>query len=623
MKPLLRALFTFLLFALTMSFLFACSQGSEQETGSSQTSHPPQTTEPPVNPPKLTELHVEGGYELSFSAEITSYTVQIPAGRPAVPQVSAKAEENASLTIHQATIPDQEESGTARITVTKDGVSCDYTVTFVKDAAQGFQLQYADVYTYAPAYTPKEGEKLTFSSSNTSVLTVDNTGKVTAVDLSDTATIITASVGATEVGRLVVDRVIKAPLNIFLIIGQSNAYGWHDVPAGATQSKYFSEQKRQYDTPLPGTVWGDSVTTAYDDYSFSGMQDLCSKRGFSGFHPALGKEWYALTGEKSLMLKTAVGSTPIEAWTADPSLMFYGIDLYAMTVERFRYYEELFATADSKFTVNRIYAFWLQGETCQEYVYDSSKFTWANKNGQTNYPYYGDWRKPTRTRKLMTSEEYYSYFMSMYQSLVKDIGLEFIGILPTRAMESVSSEENRREQQLVDLVAPRAAQFALNYRDNGNIAIVTLKTEIGRTESYADKTAEGWGYLGCYNIHYNQLGYNAIGKDAAMQTYYRLVASEAQAATDICVLDTDGRTVLTDGETIRIECGSTRQITAYVLPLFAADSTLQFSISDTNLCTIDDYGVITVPYHDDTVGKTATLTISNGVIQKVITLAFT
>jgi len=105
MKPLLRALFTFLLFALTMSFLFACSQGSEQETGSSQTSHPPQTTEPPVNPPKLTELHVEGGYELSFSAEITSYTVQIPAGRPAVPQVSAKAEENASLTIHQATSP--------------------------------------------------------------------------------------------------------------------------------------------------------------------------------------------------------------------------------------------------------------------------------------------------------------------------------------------------------------------------------------------------------------------------------------------------------------------------------------------------------------------------------------
>ena len=350
------------------------------------------------------------------------------------------------------------------------------------------------------------------------------------------------------------------------------------------------------------------------------MYDLGAAKGCSGFYPALGKEWYALTGEKSLMLKTAVGSTPIEAWTADPELQFFGIDLYGMTVERFNFYKDMFAAADSGFVLNRVYAFWVQGETCEEFVYDPSEHTWGSKNGQANYKYKGDWRAPSSKSELMTADQYTGYFMSMYESFVKDIGLEFIGILPVRSMTGVSSKENLEEQQLVDLVAPRASQFAMNFAGKGNIAIVTLVTDIARTESYPDKNAEGWGYIGCFNIHYNQLGYNAIGKDSAFNAARLLTAYEDKNAQQIRVYDTNGRDILENGASVRMECGSTKQITAIVLPLYAEARSLTFTPSDPEAVKIDANGLITVPYSDESVGKEVTVEISNGELKTVITI---
>lgn len=614
----MKKLLSLILIATTAAGVLAgCKTGGNPEGSTGTTGG---TEEKPV--PKLTSLEV-AGETVAFDPDTNEYTVNLPDGHPVIPEVKAEAEEGAEVKIIKGTIAAGENEGKADVTVSSPNGINRYTIRFVKNAEKGFCLQYADVYNYKPDYTPEEGEKLTYKSSDESIVTVSDNGKVTAAAVSAAPVTVTAYAGEKEVGVLKIDRIEKAPINIFLVIGQSNAFGWHDTPSGVNQQKFFRDESRKFDKPLPGTVWADDVTTSYDDYKFSGMYDLGEAKGCSGFYPALGKEWYALTGEKSLMLKSAVGSTPIEAWTADPELQFFGIDLYGMTVERFNYYKDMFSAADSGFVLNRIYAFWVQGETCEEFVYDPSEHTWDNKNGQRNYKYKGDWKAPASKKDLMTADQYTAYFMSMYESFVKDIGLEFIGILPVRSMTGVSSKENLEEQQLVDLVAPRASQFAMNFAGKGNIAIVTLVTDIARTESYPDKNAEGWGYIGCFNIHYNQLGYNAIGKDSALNAARLLTAYGDKKAEQIRVYDTNGRDIIENGTSIRMECGSTKQITAIVLPLYAEARALTFTPSDPDAVKIDANGLITIPYSDDSIGKEIPIEISNGEIKTTITIIIT
>lgn len=621
---------------LTCGLLCSCVPADIDSTGTSGTTAPSVTptgtipdsttmttvpTEPsvPAEPAKLSSLTIDGGYSLDFDPDVYHYTVHIPAGRPRVPQLTAQAAAGVTVTVMQATIADDQTAGTAKICLSQGGVESQYTVEIVKDEALGFHLQYADVYLFEPEYTLAKGESFAFSSSNAAVASVAKSGKVTVKARTDEPVTITAKVNGTVVDTLVIDRIVKAPLNVFLIIGQSNAYGWHDVPSEySTYYAYASTQKAISDRPAAGTVWCDDVSNSYDDYTFSGMYDLSVGR--SGFSPALGKRWYELTGEKSLMLQTAIGSTPIEAWTPDPSLKFYGLDCYGITVERFNAYREMLSSETSDFELNRVYGFWLQGESGMEYVYSSDTFTWAFKNNVPNYSYVGDWLPVTAPGQIITSAQYSEYFFEMLNGLQQDVGLEFLGILPVRAMTSVSTRENRQEQTLVDLVPTRAAQFAVNYMDLNNVCFVTMKTEIARTESYPDKTVEGWGWMGCNNIHYNQLGYNALGADAAENVFAKFSAAADHTAAELVVLASDGRTRLENGATLEISVGQTCQVTGYVLPLYADATGLTFAIDDTSVCTIDAYGLITVPDSASVAGKTAHLTVSNGAMSVTVNI---
>lgn len=572
----------------------------------------------PMIDPELTALTIDGGYTVEFDPAVTEYTVSIPDGRPRVPKISATAVEGAKLKLMQAMIPDGEAVGTAAAVVTTGKGVKTYTVTVTRDPSLGFQLQYGDRYCFVPSYELKEGESFSFSSSS-GAASVNGEGVVTCSSRTDSPVTVTASVGGKAVDKLVIDKIVKAPIDMFLIIGQSNAYGYHDVPGGFDSFEQFAEtQKAICDAPAEGTVWCDDITTSYDEAWFSGMYDLSQRR--SGFSPALGKQWYKLSGEKVMMLQTAIGSTPIEAWTKDPSLMFYGIDCYAQTVDLFNTYKAKFTAESSDFEMNRVMAFWLQGETCEEYVYDSGEFTWEHKNGVPNYKYHGDWRGAKNPDELMSAKQYNEYFLSMVDSLKQDVGLEFIGILPVRAMSSVSSPENREAQTLTDLVPVRAAQFALNFMGRDDISVVTLKTEIGRTEGYFDHAVPGWGYMGSSNVHYNQLGYNAIGKDAAKNAFAMFSADSDTAAISIEVVDKDGQTHLANGGVITAEMGRTHQITAYVMPLFAANTKLSFSVADESVATVDEYGAITVAADATLIGKTTTLSVSNGELTRTVTI---
>lgn len=561
---------------------------------------------------EINGISVSDGYSINFSNDVYEYSVSIPAGRPAVPQITADGTGN--YKVFQAFIPDTENSGTASV-VAGDKI---YRVTFEKTQDCGFVLQYDDIYHFSPSFELQSGEKYDFSSSNPDVVEVDKNGSIKAKALCDKPITVTASVNGKNADSITVDRVIKSPLNIFLIIGQSNAYGYHDVPSDTDLGTYFALQKSKCDCPIPGTVYCDDIGNSYDDVSFSGWYDL--SKGRNGFSPSLGKEWYRLTGEKTFMLQTALGSMPIEPWTPDENLKCFGIDCFRETVDRFEFYRRKFEKDDSCYTVNRVYAFWLQGETCEEYLYSSETFYW-NKNGVENYPYVGDWYNTKDPRvpkgmKLMTADEYYGYFIDMYQGFEESIGLQYMAILPVRAMIGVSSGCNRKSEQLIDIVPSRASQFALNYTDNGNIGIVTLKTEIGRTNKYPDKTAEGWGYLGCNNIHYDQIGYNALGKDSAYNLFMKLTEKSVSEKTEIKIMDYDGK-VLSDGDSVKVFPYESRQISAIVLPLFSNDTTLYFKSANPEICTVDCYGLLTAT-PESKIGQTTTVTVSNGLSSKTI-----
>lgn len=132
----------------------------------------------------------------------------------------------------------------------------------------------------------------------------------------------------------------KIPLNIFLIIGQSNAYGTYDVPEGRDEWDFRREQMKDAVLPEPGTAF------CLDVDNVGGMGDIYDlSSGRPGFSPALGKRWYELTGERTVMLQTAVGGAPIESWLKpeDGKRYTYGdprSNFYETTLAGFRRIKE-------------------------------------------------------------------------------------------------------------------------------------------------------------------------------------------------------------------------------------------------------------------------------------------
>ena len=229
----------------------------------------------------LTSLTVDGGYTLSFAESQKTYEIHIPAGHPRVPQISAQSDPSNTVTVTQAMLPESSTSGVATAIV-KDGQGnfVEYKVTFVKDPAKGFHLQYNDYYTFKP----ENADTVTqFVSSNPAVASVTAEGVVQALALSDTAVTIEAKNAAgTTVDTLVIDKIVKAPLNIFLITGQSNAYGSYDIPTGTNEAAFTAQQLEHTLKPDPGTVLCTDVSNTGS--ILRDMYDLSAGR--SGFSPA-------------------------------------------------------------------------------------------------------------------------------------------------------------------------------------------------------------------------------------------------------------------------------------------------------------------------------------------------
>ncbi|MFZ8343698.1 hypothetical protein ACO1LI_13935, partial [Staphylococcus aureus] len=73
-------------------------------------------------------------------------------------------------------------------------------------------------------------------------------------------------------------------------------------------------------------------------------------------------------------------------------------------------------------------------------------------------------------------------------------------------MRETVSEESLKLGLYTDLVPVRAAQYAINRTTGPDTAIVSRVCDTARSTSYPDKTAPGYGLMGCNDLHYTQKG---------------------------------------------------------------------------------------------------------------------
>lgn len=574
------------------------SSAAESVTaGSDETSAVPATSSedttpvtPVVTDPTEPVKFTVDGKETAWEAGKKEMTVSIPDGHPRIPRIGAVAsDKNAKVSVIQATMAPDASEAKAKITVTVGTKTGEYYVKMVKDKNQGITLQYDDRYTFVPSVKAGKGQTYTFASSDSSILSVTDAGVITARAISSSPVIVTASLGGKVVGTLTVNRVDKAQICLFLITGQSNAAGSYDDSSVSN--------KDQSDKPAAGISYCIDV----DKGSCGALYDL--SRGRTGFAPSLGKRWYALTGEKTLMIQTAVSGSSIESWLKGGDSYGSRGNCYDNTLKA---YNTIFAkySKHTNYEIIRTGAFWCQGETGQVRE-------WKNGGWSTNNP------------KIQTSSDYYSKFMQMYGDFKADMKIEFFSIMLVRALKQTVSAESTALALLTDLVPVRAAQYTINNTTDDTIFISSRLCDIARKAESGSKYSKevGYGYMGSENVHYTQEGYNAQGIELANNTFARLSAVSDRSPKELEIIDSDGRTRISDGAVVKVEQNKGRQLAAIVLPLYTNAPQITFKItSGSDKCSVDKFGKVSFA-STAAVGTRATLTVtSQSGLKKVITL---
>ena len=418
---------------------------------------------------------------------------------------------------------------------------------------------------------------------------------ITAWKVSNDPVTITAAVNGAVKDTIVINKINRAQIAMFLIVGQSNAHGSSDDGVNRTNEQKLSLK------PAKGTAWCSEVPK---DGTIGPRFDL--SRGRVGFSPALSKTWYELTGEKVFCIQSAVGGSPIECWEKDGTYYGSGSNLYNNTLKAYNKFKTDFAADNSNFEIIRTQYFWCQGETGMTH-------TWGGTNWKMGSDYH-----------LITTEEYYDRYVAMHENFVKEMDVELGNIMLVRALKGACSAESVELQLLTDLVAPRAAQYALNSSIADDLIIASRLCDISRMESSKDKTSPGYGYMGPGNVHYLQTGYNAQGIELATNAFAKVNALADRTATELEVIAPNGRTRYTDGQTVEIASGSNHQIAAIVLPLYAEDANITYTVTKgADFCSVDKYGLIHIATGTAAGAEAAIVIKSEGGLTKTLNIKVT
>lgn len=437
------------------------------------------------------------------------YVAYIPAGHPRIPLVVDDGEK-----IMQCTIPEKETEGYAK--------AGDTYIKFVKSEDKGFVLQYDDHYEYD--FGLDGNVEYTSTAPDTAVY---ENGMIVVKAVSDEPVTITASNG--EVSKsLTIDKTVKAPINIMLVIGQSNSDGtqgdstlsdkpkpgvgytycckWHGAQEGETFStemynmygqKYLDDGgpdggccfKSMYNPYVCSYLYTESREAqnglSYDERIERAQAEHAGKLidlsyGWQGFWVPYAKEYYEKTGEKSLAVSAGVGGSSMFEWYPEYDDGLAGPVLYNNTIEK---YNEAIGLLSDNYEIRSKGYFWIQGET--------DIMCWAN---YVMLP-----KTDPDCNKLPVYKE---RLLSLDKHLKNELGMEYGALFVVRYTATESINNNKASKEYSKIVPVRAAQFELA-EEHDDIYIATdLCEQI--PNSMTD-----------HGFHYSQEGYNLIGKAAA------------------------------------------------------------------------------------------------------------
>lgn len=371
-----------------------------------------------------------------------------------------------------------------------------------------------------------------------------------------------------------------APISIFLLIGQSNMYG----SEGNAKESIACEEGQVYSTFAPKTL---SVANARNyvastlagekkKVSIYGTQtELASAAinsisesgsGKVGPDSGIGYEWTMLTGEKVWLVNAAHGGSNIESWQPDGSNYQEATTLFKYCLRVLG--EEI---AAGHYTFSHMGYFWCQGES----------------------------------NPKQSAEWYVEQFLNMHESLKKealvdidsnpetpDVTFEFCGLIPVRKgstgntgyrmgtypAEYIAASKNILPYESFEdlrMTGPRVAQYWMGNNPelediwnvstiqekwvtfpdgtNGVEAYFKAQYPNGRV-NYPTQTAVGESWRKPTtpadvhdSIHYNQIGYNEIGREAARNALYNLgIITPPETEVTVEFISWDGFTPVTE-----------------------------------------------------------------------------
>lgn len=326
----------------------------------------------------------------------------------------------------------------------------------------------------------------------------------------------------------------KAPINLLLIIGQSNAEGERSKESLVStyhKQTILCKQGQVYNTYAPAKDYAykriggfkkvgenlsiynatsfvpDSIidNTSSNEWcrtnNLTKAANACSKLGFDS---ALAYEWNTLTNEKVYVINAAEGNTSITSWIPGNKKInnnfWQAVELYKRVLQ--------VVENDGHYFIHHQGYFWLQGEN----------------------------------DKAMATTTYCKYFLQMHTGLKENTPLKFAAILSVRAGMKYTCKED------FTMNGPRTAQKQLaNQMDDIYMAstISDKWTSDKAVKRYFkityknDKTYHKENPMKDTKVkmpssvkevhdtlHYEQLGYNEIGKDAAKNIVNELYHKE-------------------------------------------------------------------------------------------------
>ena len=365
--------------------------------------------------------------------------------------------------------------------------SAEETVLSEEPEFQDLTLRYDDRYTFPKA------KMIEVENEAPTIEVLGNTIRAAGI----TETPVTVAVDG-EKYRVTVE---KASIAVFVIDGQSNAWG----AAGRHDKAPI--------TPEPGCgyFWINGIMMDANEYVKAAEKR--TPRASVGLWPALAAEWYALTGEKAVVMNIAQNGAPIQHWTSGYYLT--GVQEIESCIDSID--PELFTIAGGGY-------FWFQGESNSD-VYER-----------------------TNQMRYTTPEEYIKEFNELHEAYLTAFasrGIEaFAGIFTIRTWGNLLGVS-----KVNDYCGPRAAQqYLANSRGDVFIASSvsegwnkSVKGPVSFVSSAGYEVKTG-SISALYNgVHYNQSGYDIMGLEAADSLYSGRVCGDK--AEDFVLVGQNGSTV--------------------------------------------------------------------------------